>query len=105
MTGMSDRIRALIPRINAMRERGLSDGEIGRRLGYAGGQQRVAQIAGPRGNKPPPRTEVFVAEARRLWATGLSIRQIGKELGVTLNVVVGVAHRNNFPPRPSPIKR
>jgi len=49
--------------------------------------------------------ESFILKARRLWFDGMSASQIGDELGVTKNVIVGIAARNDFPPRPSPIKR
>lgn len=46
-----------------------------------------------------------IAFARELWDAGLSINRIGNQMGVTRNVIVGIAHRNEFPPRPSPIRR
>lgn len=46
-----------------------------------------------------------IRTCRHLWNTGMSISAIGVCLGVTRNVVVGIAHRNQFPARPSPIKR
>lgn len=39
------------------------------------------------------------------WAEGLSITQIGKNLGMTRNAVVGKAHRMGLNKRPSPILR
>jgi hypothetical protein len=50
-------------------------------------------------------TPGFIAHVRDLWAAGLPISQIGGHLGVTRNVVVGIAQRNGFPGRPSPIRR
>lgn len=41
----------------------------------------------------------------RLWSSGMPTAQIGKELGVTKNAVVGKAHRLNLPERASPIQR
>ena len=42
----------------------------------------------------------------RLWAEGLSARQIAAKLGgVTRNAVIGKAHRLGLSSRPSPIKR
>lgn len=55
-----------------------------------------------------PRTihsDETIACARELWAMGLSTSEIGRAMGVTKNVIVGLAHRNQFAPRPSPIKR
>ena len=50
---------------------------------------------------PPER----IAELTRLWATGLTTREIGRRLGVTKNAVIGRAHRLKLPPRPSPLGR
>ena len=47
----------------------------------------------------------FIEAARSLWAQGLTSSEIGRRLKVTKNVVIGIARRNNFPDRPSPIKR
>ncbi len=47
----------------------------------------------------PERVEMLT----RLWATGLPTAQIGKELGITKNAVVGKAHRLGLPERQSPI--
>ena len=44
-----------------------------------------------------------IARARRLWDQGLSVTAIGRHLGVTRNVIVGIAHRNGFAQKPSPI--
>ena len=41
---------------------------------------------------------------RRLWQEGLSTAQIGREIGVSKNAVVGKVHRLKLPSRPSPIK-
>lgn len=50
-------------------------------------------------------TDDVLRTCRRLWNAGMSISAIGVRLNVTRNVVVGIAHRNGFPGRPSPIKR
>lgn len=50
-------------------------------------------------------TEKRVKHLKQLWATGLSASQIGKQLGVSKNAVVGKVHRMELPARPSPIKR
>ena len=47
----------------------------------------------------------FIARAREYWDSGYSASEISKRLGVTKNVIIGVAHRNNFTPRPSPIRK
>ena len=47
----------------------------------------------------------FVDSARALWIAGKSAAQIAVALGVNKDVIIGVAHRNEFPTRPSPIIR
>lgn|SRR5208282_4359663 len=42
---------------------------------------------------------------RRLWAEGVSTKQIGLAIGVTKNAVVGRAHRLRLGARPSPIRK
>ncbi|GEO79939.1 GcrA family cell cycle regulator [Pararhodospirillum oryzae] len=46
-----------------------------------------------------------IEQLKRLWAEGLTTGEIGKELGVSKNAVVGKAHRLGLKSRPSPIKR
>ncbi len=46
-----------------------------------------------------------IQDLARLWDAGLSITQIGKNLGMTRNAVVGKAHRLGLTKRPSPILR
>lgn len=41
----------------------------------------------------------------RLWSSGMPTAQIGKELGITKNAVVGKAHRMGLPERASPISK
>lgn len=55
--------------------------------------------------RPDVRPALFILQAGRLWADGLTAREIGGRLGVTKNVIIGIAARNSFPKRPSPIKR
>lgn len=50
-------------------------------------------------------TEERITEISRLWNEGLTTAEIGKNLGVSKNAVIGKAHRLGLPPRPSPIKR
>ncbi|WP_343559300.1 GcrA family cell cycle regulator [Kiloniella sp. b19] len=50
-------------------------------------------------------TEERIELLKKLWAEGHSASQIGKELGVSKNAVVGKAHRMKLSARPSPIKR
>ncbi|MFC3231113.1 GcrA family cell cycle regulator [Marinibaculum pumilum] len=46
-----------------------------------------------------------VEQLKVLWSQGLSITQIGKQLGMTRNAVVGKAHRIGLEKRTSPIVR
>lgn len=46
-----------------------------------------------------------VALLQKLWDEGKSTAEIGRQLGVTKNAVVGKAHRMGLPSRPSPISR
>ncbi|ARW17102.1 GcrA family cell cycle regulator [Komagataeibacter europaeus] len=50
-------------------------------------------------------TEETIARLRDLWQQGLSTAEIGRQLSVTKNAVVGKAHRLGLKPRPSPIRR
>lgn len=46
-----------------------------------------------------------INQLTRLWNEGLSTAEIGKQLGISKNAVVGKAHRLHLDSRPSPIKR
>ncbi len=50
-------------------------------------------------------TEETIARLRALWQQGLSTAEIGRQLSVTKNAVVGKAHRLGLQARPSPIRR
>jgi len=50
-------------------------------------------------------TPELVKELKRLWNKGLTTVEIGNQLGLSKNAVVGKAHRLNLEARPSPIKR
>ena len=50
-------------------------------------------------------TSERIAELERLWATGASTAEIGRQIDVTKNAVVGKVHRLGLPGRPSPIRR
>lgn len=50
-------------------------------------------------------TEEIVARLRELWEQGLSTAEIGRQLNVTKNAVVGKAHRLGLEARPSPIRK
>lgn len=50
-------------------------------------------------------TDERIEQLKALWADGLTTGEIGKQLGVSKNAVVGKAHRLGLKGRPSPIKR
>ncbi len=50
-------------------------------------------------------TDEIVARLRELWGKGLSTAEIGRQLNVTKNAVVGKAHRLGLKGRPSPIRK
>ena len=52
-------------------------------------------------------TETSVVYARALWDEGIITTEIARRIadGCTKSAIVGYAHRNGFPPRPSPIIR
>jgi predicted DNA-binding protein YlxM (UPF0122 family) len=81
--------------------------QIGAAFGIT--RERVRQILHKRGIpsniEQIPRDAAFVAKARRLWREGFSVSEIARQLNVTKNVIAGVSHRHDFPPRPSPIRR
>ena len=50
-------------------------------------------------------TDDRLEQLKSLWSKGLSITQIGQEIGVSRNAVVGKVHRMGLPKRQSPIMR
>jgi GcrA cell cycle regulator len=52
-----------------------------------------------------PWTPHLDARLRAEWAAGTSASEIGRQLGVSKNAVIGRAHRLYLPSRPSPIRR
>ncbi|MBF0095505.1 MAG: global cell cycle regulator GcrA-like protein [Alphaproteobacteria bacterium] len=50
-------------------------------------------------------TDERIAELVRLWNEGLTTGEIGRQLDVSKNAVVGKAHRLGLTGRPSPIRR
>ena len=46
-----------------------------------------------------------IKQLKKLWLKGKSTIEIGKELGISKNAVVGKVHRLELAARPSPIKR
>jgi GcrA cell cycle regulator len=53
---------------------------------------------------PQTWTAERVAELSRLWSEGVSSAEVGRQLGLTKNAVVGKAHRMALPPRDNPVK-
>lgn len=51
-----------------------------------------------------PVDRALLQRVRQLWDAGLSTAEIGRQVGRTKNTVCGIAHRNAFPSRPSPIR-
>lgn len=51
----------------------------------------------------PVWTEERLNKLRKLWEKGLSISQIGEELGVSRNAIAGKVYRLQLPKRQSPI--
>ncbi|GAB6855470.1 GcrA family cell cycle regulator [Asaia astilbis] len=49
-------------------------------------------------------TDDIISRLQTLWQEGLSTAEIGRQLSITKNAVVGKAHRLGLPPRPSPIR-
>jgi len=50
-------------------------------------------------------TEEAIAKLSSAWAEGLSTAEIGRQMGISKNAVVGKAHRLELESRPSPIRR
>ncbi|AQS88428.1 hypothetical protein AA101099_1584 [Neoasaia chiangmaiensis NBRC 101099] len=50
-------------------------------------------------------TDEVISRLQSLWQQGLSTAEIGRQLSITKNAVVGKAHRLGLPPRPSPIRK
>jgi len=46
-----------------------------------------------------------IKQLKKLWSKGKSTVEIGKELGISKNAVVGKVHRLELEARPSPIKK
>lgn len=55
--------------------------------------------------KESPWTDQKIVRLQALWHEGLSTAEIGRRLEVPKNAVIGKAHREGLPPRPSPIRR
>jgi GcrA cell cycle regulator len=49
--------------------------------------------------------EAAIAKLSAAWEQGLSTAEIGRQMGISKNAVVGKAHRLNLTSRPSPIRR
>lgn len=49
-----------------------------------------------------PRALAFVAKARKFWDAGRSLTNIGRQMGVSRNVIAGIRFRHKFPAREVP---
>ena len=56
-------------------------------------------------SRPDLHPPEFIARARELWDAGHSVREIARQMGVSHQTISGINWRNNFPARPSPIRR
>lgn len=101
MTGPLPRTIEKRAKAQWLHELGMKNSEIAWILGITPEYVRI--LRGERGPTPVPRSAPFVSAALLFWHDGLSASEIGRHLGVTKNVIIGVAHRNDFPERPSPI--
>lgn len=94
-----------------LRGGGVTQADIARDLGLS--RERVRKIALGEGitagrGKPAPHAPEVIQAARVLWEKGLSAQRIAlcltsKERPMSKCVISGIAHRNHFPRRPSPI--
>lgn len=94
-----------------LRGGGVTQADIARDLGLS--RERVRQVAARDGvtagrGKPAPHEPEVIQAARVLWEKGLSAQRIAlcltsKERPMSKSVIIGIAHRNHFPRRPSPI--
>jgi hypothetical protein len=50
-------------------------------------------------------SDEFIAKVRAIWDRGFTAGRIAGILNVSKNAISGIARRNGFAPRPSPIKR
>ncbi|MDE8344650.1 MAG: GcrA family cell cycle regulator [Acidocella sp.] len=50
-------------------------------------------------------SDEFRAKIAKLWTSGITCSQIGNQLGMKKNAVIGVVHRMKLPGRASPIKK
>ena len=70
------------------------------------GAATTAVRRGPRTTPPAAwMTAANLVLARTLWDEGLPTSEIGRRVGTTKHGIVGHAHRNGWPPRPSPLGR
>lgn len=62
-------------------------------------------LLAPRGPTVVSHPAELVETARYLWGLGMSMSKCAMALGISRNAVSGIAHRNDFPARLSPIRR
>ena len=92
--------------IVAMRKDGKLLRECGARFGITRERARqiVARETGINKGRATGATDV-VERARLLWECGFSASDIATDIGTTRNAIIGIAHRNDFPSRPSSIRK
>ncbi len=81
----------------AAKNRGTTFAEIARKVGMT--RQRVHQVVSTHPDYQPgpqrlPRSLAFIRTVRKLRAEGLTAAEVGRRLGVSRNVVIGVCHRH-----------
>lgn len=61
---------------------------------------------GNRNRLRPHHPKTLIEQARQLWNDGLTASEISRRMiGLTRNAICGIAYRNDFKPRTSPIRR
>ncbi len=105
-------IRARAAEVHIWRAAGMSNAAIAGHLGVSG--ERVRQVFGRVATARPRHPPDVIVAARSLWDEGHAASEIARFMAVrcpeiaktiTKNAVVGIADRNDFPARPSPIRR
>lgn len=84
--------RFSLAEMRELRSDGWTDADIGRAFDFS--RERIGQILGRRGEKPPEHTPDFKARMKALWARGLSTTGIAAALDTTKNAICSLARRN-----------
>jgi hypothetical protein len=98
--------------VRAWRSEGMSNTAIAALLGVS--RERIGQVFGRTGACRPRHPPAVISAARMFWDEGHTASEIARLMAdccptitktVTKNAVIGIADRNDFPARPSPIIR